>query len=379
MLLAGVGESDLVEFKSTSESVTAKVLVALANAVALSESDYATVFVGVDEAKDPDTGVMRGEVVGLVGDLDQHVHRVLNRASDTLPIPVDVRVIEEGVKTARPYLRLQVRPTAAPHYDAAGIRNTRQGRTTRALTDEEQLNLYLDREAVRFRQRFHETAASLFAELAQLGDQFDEAATELRNKLAELTEATRYAIEVSSGAAGLAEEMLTQQAEASDPVLDAIHETEKRRLFEYDSTAPGAYALAMSLRARVWGRFDEDTQHSESAATLRLYRDFKSALETPVDPNDWYSNGVESDFWRHKLAESRGRNSLKWWRDALRDFNRLQASPGPDPIKAPDFRQIRAQKLTRDDQIKLGLLRLVPFGLEDDYGLFGPQLRSVDP
>jgi hypothetical protein len=79
-------------------------------------------------------------------------------ASARPDLPVSVTIIEEAVATSKPFLRLKIRPTFPPHFDAEGRRQTRNNASTRPLTDEELLDLYLDREAAKFEQRFQQTA-----------------------------------------------------------------------------------------------------------------------------------------------------------------------------------------------------------------------------
>ena len=74
------------------------------------------------EEADPETGLVTGKVVGLSGDLHRHIETIQNYCRDTHPVPVGVRIIEEGTATRTPFLRLEIWPTFAPHYDSAGRR-----------------------------------------------------------------------------------------------------------------------------------------------------------------------------------------------------------------------------------------------------------------
>lgn len=159
-LLRTEGESGRFEFKRDSKVVDQTVLVAAANWVALEPSrSHVTILVGVDEVLDAETGLTTGKPVGLSGsDLALHMRRIQDYARTTLPVPVGLRIIEEGVKTKTPFLRIEVRPTTAPHFDSAGRRVTRDGAAHRALMDEELLAIYLYREARQFEARFASTA-----------------------------------------------------------------------------------------------------------------------------------------------------------------------------------------------------------------------------
>lgn len=127
-LLRTEGESGRFEFKRTAKALDQSVLVAAANWVALDpERSKVTILVGVDEDLDPTSGLTRGKPVGLPGDLSLQVRRIQDHARTTLPVPVDLRIIEEGVETATPFLRVEVRPTFPPHFDSSGRRVTRYG------------------------------------------------------------------------------------------------------------------------------------------------------------------------------------------------------------------------------------------------------------
>lgn len=171
-MLGEEGESGRFEFKETAEAVDARVLVAAANATILDHVSerYVTILVGVREVADEHSGVVRGEIVGLTQmndatarrkSLEKARQKIQSRASETKPVPVGLRIIEEGVDTATPFLRLVVYPTRGPHYTSDGLRVTRYGASTRAITDEELADMYLVREAEAFRQRFGEIAAGL--------------------------------------------------------------------------------------------------------------------------------------------------------------------------------------------------------------------------
>ena len=147
-LLAAEGESGRFEFKQTARSVRPEVLCAAANWVALQRGavEEMTLLVGVGEVKHPTTGLVKGEILG-VSDLETAIQTIQNNIRETRPVPVAVTIIEEAVETPKPFLRIKIRPTFTPHFDAEGRRQTRNNASTRPLTDEELLDLYLDREA----------------------------------------------------------------------------------------------------------------------------------------------------------------------------------------------------------------------------------------
>ena len=165
-LLDTEGESGRFEFKRDATAVNPKVLVAAANWVAVNNREKVVLLVGVEEDEDPETGLVTGKIRGI-RNLETASATIQNYSKETRPVPVSVTVIEEGVATEKPFLRLEIRPTFPPHYDAEGRRVTRDGKSTRALADEELLDIYLDREAAKFKQRFQQTADRV---TSQLGD-----------------------------------------------------------------------------------------------------------------------------------------------------------------------------------------------------------------
>lgn len=121
--ILAVGESDRYEFKRDIDAVTPKLLAALANWVSLEPTrDAAHLLVGVDEVEDKSTGLVYGAPFGLPKGLDRAVARIQDMASKTRPIPIDARIVEEGVEEPRPFLRIEIRPTMAPHFDDEGRR-----------------------------------------------------------------------------------------------------------------------------------------------------------------------------------------------------------------------------------------------------------------
>lgn len=202
-ILVSAGEGERFEFKRTADAVSAKVLVAAANAVALegAPDGAVTILVGVDEREDEKTGLVTGEVVGVSagGDpddrdgLERAKSKIRSRASSTRPVPVDITIVEEAVATALPFLRLLIQPSSPPHYTAEGLRVTRQGASTRAITDEELLGLYLDREARAFHERFQSATDGLLRAVEATREAFLGAAADLERQLQDVEAAASSA------------------------------------------------------------------------------------------------------------------------------------------------------------------------------------------
>jgi predicted HTH transcriptional regulator len=167
-LLATEGESGRFEFKQDDTVVTAGVIAAAANASELEGVGAVTILVGVEEIEDLATSVVRGRVLGLA-DVEKARSRITSRAASVKPVPPHLTVVEENTGTAKPILRLEISPTRAPHYTDTGNRATRYGASTRAITDEELLELYLFRDAEAFELRFRRIAERLQEELRRVG------------------------------------------------------------------------------------------------------------------------------------------------------------------------------------------------------------------
>lgn len=239
-LLASEGESDRFEFKEKADAVKAKVLVAAANAVVLERiaGGYVTILVGVKEVADELTGVVRGEVIGLTrmnnsqarkASIEKARQSIQSTAAETYPIPVGLRIIEEGVDTPAPFLRLEVWPTRVPHYTRDGMRVTRYGASTRAITDDELVEMYLAREAEIFRQRFSDIAAELARGIEDLGESVHTTAAQIVKELRAVEDSAAFAGgEASESASTLRDlEMQVRDLPTADQLVDWLEEGER--------------------------------------------------------------------------------------------------------------------------------------------------------
>jgi hypothetical protein len=329
-MLAAEGESGRFEFKQTSDAVKPSVLVAAANWVALDPSrESVTVLVGVAESKHPDTGLVTGEVIGLVGDLDKHIDRIQQYSRSTFPVPVDIKIIEEGANTSKPFLRVVVTPSRAPHFDDGGRRVTRHGASTRAITDDELLELYLDREAEAFERRFRRTANELATGLESVASEMFQVAGDVNDlgarlekdvapRLATITEAAWSAAQEAEESRSLAEDLQTTQEDLAELVRGG-----------FDRSTEGLYLRLRRKREFVWQYFSQDSWTSESAATTQLASDLQRLLERRIDPWDWAPNFVELNYWEAQTSARGRKASLKWWRSIV---DELTESPLADAL-----------------------------------------------
>lgn len=343
------GESGLFEFKREIEAVTPNLLAALANTVALTEDTIdAQLLVGVAEFKDPSTGVVVGRPYGLMQGLDKAVARVLDVTSKTRPIPVDVFVVEEGVATDHPFLRLVLRPTQPPHYDDQGRRQVRQGRSTRALTDDELLRIYLDREAGTFATRFQQTTTLLESAVGVLHGQVDAIGTQIDKSIAQPIIAL---VDSSESAAAAASRAASSADDATSAADNAGYEVEQVQRLVRDlsdvvdrienETAPSLASRVVRRRRKVWWAFSLDTFDSTSSKAAQLAKRLEALLRRDIDldptTNSW-ELAVWGDVLDRRAARPNQTGSQRWWTAEIAEVAEFIATPAYAPPDLPDLR-----------------------------------------
>lgn len=347
--MLALGESGRFEFKQEPEAVSPGVLAALANWVALGEGrDVAHVLVGVEEITDDSTGLVSGRPCGISRGLDRTVSRIQDVASKTRPIPVEVLIVEEGVTTKTPFVRIEVRPTMPPHFDDQGRRQTRQGRSTRALTDEEMLQIYLQREAGTFAARFRQISAELHAAVGDVSGQVDGIADAIEARVAQPIEELSEVAQWAGAQASAAQSAASSAEAAADSVslevssLEVVVEDVRGYVGALLDHAEGAGAADVAKqRRRVWWALTVDTWERRSARAESIVDQVRQLLSADIalDParNEW-----ELGVWRDLLADretQRGqKGSLKWWEAMMVQLNAYIAEPSYQAPELPDLR-----------------------------------------
>lgn len=345
--MLAAGESGRFEFKRDADAIAPRLLASLANWVALDSSrDVAYLLVGVEEVEALDTGLVSGVPCGLAKGLDRAVARVQDVASRTRPIPVDVFIVEEGVGEAMPFLRVEVRPTMAPHFDDEGRRQTRQGRSTRALTDDELLRVYLDREAGSFAARFRNTAAELRGAVGAIGSQVDEIADAINHTIAEPLAELAETAEQAAVAASAAESVASTVGYDVNAVEDLLRDLQALVEELQDDSTSTAAAQVARLRMRVWWDFTVDTWQRSSIRAERLAAGLHALLSSDI-AIDHARSQWELHVWQDLLADRseqrRGTGTLKWWHEATKRVRDLLDDPAYRAPELPDMRaEIRA-------------------------------------
>lgn len=349
-LMLSLGESGRFEFKREPDVVSVKLLATLANWVALDpDREVAHLLVGVDEVEDEATGLVYGVPYGLPKGLDRTVARIQDLASKTRPVPIDAFIVEENVATDTPFVRVEIRPTMPPHFDDEGRRQTRQGRSTRALTDDELLRIYLDREAGSFAAGFRQSGEELRSAVGVIGGQVDDIASAIDNSTAEpvrrLARTAQAAADAAASAASSAD-----SAEAS--AMNAEHETDNvRRLVEdlrevvediRDDTPESLAFRLLKMRQLVWWGFSVDTFGHGSPLSNRLEERLHGLLSVDISI-DMARSRWELGLWEDALAvrssRPRQRGTQKWWHAKIREIESDVISPS---YAAPHLPGLRA-------------------------------------
>ena len=357
--MLALGESGRYEFKRDADAVTAGLLAALANwAAADPTREVAHLLVGVDEVEDTATGLVSGVPCGLPKGLDRAVARIQDVASKTRPIPVDAFIVEEGVSEKTPFIRIEVRPTMPPHFDDQGRRQTRQGRSTRALTDDELLRIYLDREAGSFAVRFRQTSEELQSAVGAVGSQVDQIAEAIEKHVAapiqrltgataEAVDAAVYAASSADSAAASADSVEYEVGHVQRLVRDLHDEVEE---LQDDSLQNLAYRV-LRLRRKVWWNFTVDTWKHASKRADDLERRLRELLATDVSldaaRNSWELR-VWQDLLKDRQAQPRERGTQTWWNGAIGEVVTFMAQPAYAAPDLPDLRRALKEDLDHE-------------------------------
>lgn len=358
--MLALGESGRYEFKRDVDAVTVGLLAGLANWVAADPSREVThLLVGVDEVEDKTTGLVHGQPFGLPRGLDKAVSRIQDVASKTRPIPVEVFIVEEGVAEPTPFIRVEVRPTMPPHFDDQGRRQTRQGRSTRALTDDELLRIYLDREAGSFAMRFRQVSEELRSAVGAVGSQVDQIAEGIEKNVATPIMALTSTTHDAAEAAGSASSSADSAASSADTVSYEVEHVRRlvRELQEIvediqnDSTQNLAYRV-IQLRREVWWNFTVDTwEHKSKRADhlqARLHDLLSDDVSLDADRNTWELQ-VWQDLLKDRRAQRGERGTQKWWDTVIREVVSFMENPAYAAPNLPDLRA--ALKTNLDHEI----------------------------
>lgn len=339
--LLEIGESGRCEFKRDANAVKSSTLAALANWVALDANrQVAHLLVGVDEKTDDETGLVSGSLYGL-DDLDKAVSRLQDIATKTWPIPVELFIVEEAVDEAIPFLRIEIKPTMPPHYDGEGRRQTRQGRSTRPLTDDELLQIYLNREAGSFAARFRQTSTELREAVGAVSIQVDQIADAIDRTIARPLEELTDTAEHAAIAADAAESAASNVRDDLTKVERLIRELNEVVEEVQDNSPASLAARVAHVRRCTWWAFTIDTWDRSSKQAIRIENSVREVLSQDIsidaDRNAW-----EIRLWNELLAnrksQKESKGTLKWWRAVIAEVVTFQENTVFNGPELPDFR-----------------------------------------
>jgi predicted HTH transcriptional regulator len=229
--LLSQSEGSEVEFKEEVGGVEPEHLVAFANS-----PNGGFLLIGVSETED-NQGQQRGEVDGcdVSDDGKQRIHGQARSCTPTVPIDIYVENTDETA-----FLRVDIpRGTDRPYCTDSGKYRIREDGRTRALHPPELLELFVEEQAGRFRERFESAASGIESSvedlrlkvsskierlLLELNSQFDdtremsEELESLRTKITkavdEIFQSAREAAHLSESANAFAEEAHVAASEA---------------------------------------------------------------------------------------------------------------------------------------------------------------------
>lgn len=235
-----------------------------------------------------------------------------------------------------------------PHFDDEGRRQTRQGRSTRALTDDELLRVYLDREAGSFAARFRQTSDELRSAVGAIGGQVDDVAVAIEENIAEPIRSLTKTAESAAGAARSAEDSADS---ASASAMSAEYEVSNVQQLVKDlhdtvedmrAQTPESLAFQLTkLRRRVWWNFTVDTWQHTSALADQLEQRLRVLLTREISLDAAYGGweiGLWEDMLEVRMAQPRQRATQKWWRSTIRTLEEYLVSPSYGAPELPDLR-----------------------------------------
>lgn len=335
------GESANVEYKRDGDAVYPRTLAALANWITLDEEHtVAHLLVGVEEVTDED-GRTYGNPRTLEKGLDRTVSRLQDITTATYPIPVDTYIIEEAVDTTTPFVRVEVRPTTAPHYDGEGRRQTRQGRSTRPLADEELLGMYLARESGAFATRFRQIGAELQAAVGSVGENIEQISRAIEHTVASPIRQLADSADFAAVAAGSAESSAESAAQDVQQVERMVRDLQGLVADLKDDSVENLASRVVEQRKVVWWNFTVDTWERSSRQAECLTKHLLELLSADVSLSDAV-NTWEIRLWKdltnERLTLTKGRGTLKWWGEAIVRVAGYRETPSYAAPELPDLR-----------------------------------------
>lgn len=237
-----------------------------------------------------------------------------------------------------------------PHFDDEGRRQTRQGRSTRALSDEDPLGIYLDREAGSFATRFRQTnqRGPPNGRWCDWQPSRSDRCSDRRDHCPAKPTADKH----SSGGgrcrglcricSGLRNGLCGQRGVrgGARPAPCPRPSGSGRR--DPDDSLQNLAHRVIQSRRKVWWNFTVDTWEHASVRAHRLEQHLRKLLASDISL-DAARNNWELRIWQDLLADRKSergeRGTQKWWNAAIQEVVSFLENPA---YAAPDLPDLRA-------------------------------------
>jgi hypothetical protein len=224
------------------------------------------------------------------------------------------------------------------------------GRSTRALTDDELLRVYLDREAGSFAARFRQTTTELQSAVGAIGSQVDQIAEGIEKHIAEPIERMTATAAEAAAAAHSAASAADSANAAADTASYEVEHVQRlvRDLQEVvndldDESHQNLVHRVAQVRREVWWGFTVDTFEHTSARAAKLADQLRELLvqDIAVDAarNSW-ELAVWHDLLGDRRQQRRSRGTQKWWGEAMAEVQVFLRSPAYAAPDLPDLRML---------------------------------------
>lgn len=240
-----------VEFKESVGGVDSTDLVAFANS-----PEGGAILIGVHETKD-ENGLQRGEPVGIaIGD-DSKL-KIINKAMSCVP-PVHVEVFAENLSD-KPFYRLEVPPgPLKPYCSSGGTYKLRVDGRIRPLHPEALLDLFLQREGTKFRERFAEATQQIVADLRSTLGSIEEIKGVVDQKLEGIGSTLEWAeFKVDDTASTI--EKVEDNTNRIEVEIDALRERLTALLIHHEIPDPIKEAARKKLSAEIEQKLRNDSK-----------------------------------------------------------------------------------------------------------------------
>lgn len=188
------------------------------------------------------------------------------------------------------------------------------------------LEIYLNREAAQFHQRFSTIVDEVETTIQELSDRVEVIASTLRTVANSAWNAEDAATEARTLAEQLNDDMQNLARIAENP----------------PPSEATSYAALRQIRQQAWIAFSNDAAFRRTKSSPKLAVELKTYLELPIDPHDWLTYHYETLLWTDTLKTRGLRGTMAHWTRSLIQRSNLQARHVPS-LRGVDRRPARRQ------------------------------------